>query len=170
MAELGPDATALHREVAARRGRGVDLVVGVGELARAYLDGAGDGAWFADVDAAADGLPALLEPGDVVLLKASRGGRPRARWLEARLVTQASSRAGVAGGRALAIIVGGRFIRFLHARCARPEHPRGGPGGPQDQAGHADDGRPPDRRASPSVAVPARSPSRSAPGALPCSP
>jgi UDP-N-acetylmuramoyl-tripeptide--D-alanyl-D-alanine ligase len=70
MAELGPAAAALHREIAARAS-GIDLVVGVGELARLYLDGA-EGAWFADVDAAADALPGLLLPGDVVLLKASR--------------------------------------------------------------------------------------------------
>ncbi len=70
MAELGPDADALHREIGARTA-GLDLVVGVGELARLYLDGA-ESVWFADVDAAADGLPALLQPGDVVLLKASR--------------------------------------------------------------------------------------------------
>ncbi len=70
MAELGADAPALHREIAVRAS-GIDLVVGVGELARLYLDGAG-GAWFADVDAAADALPSLLKPGDVVLLKASR--------------------------------------------------------------------------------------------------
>ncbi len=67
MAELGPDAPALHREIAARASD-IDLVVGVGELARLYRGGA----WFADVDAAADALPALLQPGDVVLLKASR--------------------------------------------------------------------------------------------------
>jgi UDP-N-acetylmuramoyl-tripeptide--D-alanyl-D-alanine ligase len=70
MAELGPDAEALHREIATRAA-GLDLVIGVGELARLYLDGV-ESAWFADVAAAADGLPALLEPGDVVLLKASR--------------------------------------------------------------------------------------------------
>jgi len=70
MAELGPDADALHREIGARTA-GLDLVVGVGERARLYLDGA-ESVWFADVDAAADGLPALLQPGDVVLLKASR--------------------------------------------------------------------------------------------------
>ena len=67
MAELGPDAPALHREIAARASD-IDLVVGVGELARLYRGNA----WFADVDAAADALPALLQPGDVVLLKASR--------------------------------------------------------------------------------------------------
>jgi UDP-N-acetylmuramoyl-tripeptide--D-alanyl-D-alanine ligase len=70
MAELGPDAAALHREIASRA-TGIDLVVGVGELARLYLDGPAS-AWFADVDAAADALPGLLQPGDVVLLKASR--------------------------------------------------------------------------------------------------
>lgn len=67
MAELGPDAPALHREIASRAS-GIDLVVGVGELARLYPCSA----WFADVDAAADALPGLLQPGDVVLLKASR--------------------------------------------------------------------------------------------------
>ena len=51
--------------------RGIDLVVGIGELARLYLDKV-ESAWFADIDAAAEGLPALLQPGDVVLLKASR--------------------------------------------------------------------------------------------------
>jgi UDP-N-acetylmuramoyl-tripeptide--D-alanyl-D-alanine ligase len=70
MAELGPDAAALHREIASRA-TGIDLVVGVGELARLYLDGPAS-AWFADVEAAADALPGLLQPGDVVLLKASR--------------------------------------------------------------------------------------------------
>jgi UDP-N-acetylmuramoyl-tripeptide--D-alanyl-D-alanine ligase len=70
MAELGPDAAELHREIA-DRATGIDLVVGVGELARLYLDRV-ESAWFADVDAATAGLPALLQPGDVVLLKASR--------------------------------------------------------------------------------------------------
>jgi UDP-N-acetylmuramoyl-tripeptide--D-alanyl-D-alanine ligase len=70
MAELGPDADALHREIAGRAA-GLDLVIGVGEMARLYLDGV-ESAWFADVASAADGLPALLQPGDVVLLKASR--------------------------------------------------------------------------------------------------
>jgi UDP-N-acetylmuramoyl-tripeptide--D-alanyl-D-alanine ligase len=55
----------------ARHTEGLDLVVGVGELARLYLD-ATESAWFPDVDDAAEGLPALLRPGDVVLLKASR--------------------------------------------------------------------------------------------------
>jgi UDP-N-acetylmuramoyl-tripeptide--D-alanyl-D-alanine ligase len=70
MAELGPEAAALHHEIA-ERASGIDLVVGIGELARLYLERT-ESAWFADVDAAADGLPALLLPGDVVLLKASR--------------------------------------------------------------------------------------------------
>ncbi len=70
MAELGPDAAELHREIG-DRATGLDLVVGVGELARLYLDRV-ESAWFADVDAATVGLPALLQPGDVVLLKASR--------------------------------------------------------------------------------------------------
>jgi UDP-N-acetylmuramoyl-tripeptide--D-alanyl-D-alanine ligase len=70
MAELGPEAAELHLEIA-ERASGIDLVVGIGELARLYLEHA-ESAWFADVDAASVGLPALLLPGDVVLLKASR--------------------------------------------------------------------------------------------------
>jgi UDP-N-acetylmuramoyl-tripeptide--D-alanyl-D-alanine ligase len=70
MAELGPDAAEMHRAIA-DRASGIDLVVGVGEMARLYLEKV-ESAWFADVDAAAEGLPGLLLPGDVVLLKASR--------------------------------------------------------------------------------------------------
>ena len=76
MAELGPDADALHRGVGALAARSrVDMVIAVGEQARAYLDGAGtgvDGYWAADADAAADRLAELVRPGDRVLVKGSR--------------------------------------------------------------------------------------------------
>jgi UDP-N-acetylmuramoyl-tripeptide--D-alanyl-D-alanine ligase len=67
MAELGPDAPRYHREIGALT-TGLDVVVGVGQLARDY----GPTHWVADADAAATLLRELLEPGDVVLVKGSR--------------------------------------------------------------------------------------------------
>lgn len=73
MAELGPDAEGFHREIGAVAARSrVDIVIAVGDQARAYLDGAVDGRWAADVDAAADVLADLVRPGDRVLVKGSR--------------------------------------------------------------------------------------------------
>ena len=75
MAELGPDAPRWHAEVGRACARlGVDVVIGVGELAAAYATAA-DGCewhWAPDVAAAAELLPRVLQPGDVVLLKGSR--------------------------------------------------------------------------------------------------
>jgi UDP-N-acetylmuramoyl-tripeptide--D-alanyl-D-alanine ligase len=67
MAELGPDGPSYHREIAALTS-GLDVVVGVGELARDYSPTY----WVADADEAAILLRELLEPGDVVLVKGSR--------------------------------------------------------------------------------------------------
>jgi UDP-N-acetylmuramoyl-tripeptide--D-alanyl-D-alanine ligase len=83
MLELGPDELRFHEEVGARaRVAGVDLLVTVGPRAEhigatfAGGDGDGDGrGWHRapDAPAAAGIVPGLLEPGDTVLLKASRG-------------------------------------------------------------------------------------------------
>jgi UDP-N-acetylmuramoyl-tripeptide--D-alanyl-D-alanine ligase len=68
MAELGPTGPALHEEIGREAERlGVDVVVAVGPLSRAY-----GGRWFADSAAAAAGVPEVLEPGDAVLVKGSR--------------------------------------------------------------------------------------------------
>jgi len=69
MKELGAAAAQLHREAGAEARRlGVDALVGVGELARDYAPDA----WAPDADAAVATVDALLEPGDVVLVKGSR--------------------------------------------------------------------------------------------------
>jgi UDP-N-acetylmuramoyl-tripeptide--D-alanyl-D-alanine ligase len=68
MAELGPGAPEYHREVGRQVSQlGIDAVLAVGELARAY-----GGEWVADAAEAAERAPALVQPGDVVLVKASR--------------------------------------------------------------------------------------------------
>jgi UDP-N-acetylmuramyl pentapeptide synthase len=76
MLELGPDEAAFHRGVGERaRDLGVDLLVAVGPRAASYPEGAEgvEAVTFADTDAAVEGVPALIAPGDVVLVKGSRG-------------------------------------------------------------------------------------------------
>jgi UDP-N-acetylmuramoyl-tripeptide--D-alanyl-D-alanine ligase len=75
MMELGPDEATYHREVgAAAAAAGVDLVVGVGQRAIGYVEGAGQvpTVHFPTVDNAITGLAEHLRSGDVVLLKGSR--------------------------------------------------------------------------------------------------
>ncbi len=69
MRELGPDAAAYHREIGEyARTRGVERIIGVGELAEAYEPDER----VPDAEAAADSLAAALGPGDAVLVKGSR--------------------------------------------------------------------------------------------------
>jgi UDP-N-acetylmuramoyl-tripeptide--D-alanyl-D-alanine ligase len=69
MAELGPDGPAFHREAGAdARALGVDVVVGVGELARDYAPDA----WAPDPEAAVAVVEPMLGTGDAVLVKGSR--------------------------------------------------------------------------------------------------
>jgi UDP-N-acetylmuramoyl-tripeptide--D-alanyl-D-alanine ligase len=69
MAELGPGAPAYHREVGAHaRAEGVDLLIGIGESARAY----DPDVLVGDPAEAAELLAAQLEPGDTILVKGSR--------------------------------------------------------------------------------------------------
>jgi UDP-N-acetylmuramoyl-tripeptide--D-alanyl-D-alanine ligase len=68
MAELGPTGPTLHEEIGREAERlGIDVVVAVGPLSRAY-----GGHWFADAGSAAAGMPDVVEPGDAVLVKGSR--------------------------------------------------------------------------------------------------
>lgn len=77
MLELGDGSLEAHRSVGEHAASlGVDLVVVVGEPARAIAEGAGEVATVApDVDAAVEVLRPWLQRGDAVLVKASRGAR-----------------------------------------------------------------------------------------------
>jgi UDP-N-acetylmuramoyl-tripeptide--D-alanyl-D-alanine ligase len=67
MRELGPEGPAYHAEIGELLHRlGVEHVIAVGELARAY-----GGEWVATADEAAARLREALRPGDVVLVKGS---------------------------------------------------------------------------------------------------
>ena len=141
MAELGADAPRFHREVGEHAAAcGVDVLVGIGELARSYRDGAAGGLevhWFAGQTRPPGRSAALLRPDDVVLLKAS--GPPAS-----RPSTRRSRDPRPVRRRPRHVLCGRHRRRSSSASCApalRPEHPRGGAGRPQDQAGHADDGR-----------------------------
>ncbi len=68
MAELGPTSPEYHEEIGELvSDLGIDVVLGVGELARAY-----GGDWVPDAEKAAERAPELVQPGDVVLVKGSR--------------------------------------------------------------------------------------------------
>jgi UDP-N-acetylmuramoyl-tripeptide--D-alanyl-D-alanine ligase len=67
MAELGADAARFHEEIG-RGAENVDLVIGVGELARGYAPDE----WVATAAEAVGLARALVRPGDAVLVKGSR--------------------------------------------------------------------------------------------------
>jgi UDP-N-acetylmuramoyl-tripeptide--D-alanyl-D-alanine ligase len=80
MLELGPEGPRFHREVGATAAElGFGPVIGVGELARELVAGARSGGsealWFAESAAAAAWAADALQPGDVALVKGSRGVR-----------------------------------------------------------------------------------------------
>ena len=81
MLELGPTAADLHAEVGGFvAAEGIDLLIASGELARSLARGARDAGMksvqaVADAPAAATALLKTVRPGDVVLVKGSRGMR-----------------------------------------------------------------------------------------------
>jgi UDP-N-acetylmuramoyl-tripeptide--D-alanyl-D-alanine ligase len=74
MAELGPESPQFHAEVGAEAGRlRIDVLIGVGPLARGYLDPRiRETRWVETAPEAADLLRGLLRDGDAVLVKGSR--------------------------------------------------------------------------------------------------
>ncbi len=90
MLELGDASADQHRGTGeAAAAAGVDVLLGVGELAREVVAGfgthagAGEALWVADTDAAFEILGSVLRPGDTVLLKSSRDAGLR--WLGDRI-------------------------------------------------------------------------------------
>jgi UDP-N-acetylmuramoyl-tripeptide--D-alanyl-D-alanine ligase len=80
MRELGPSGPELHRRTGQAVGAKLGLLVAVGELAPHFLEGARQAGLapsalhaFPDAAAAAAAVPGLLQPGDAVLVKGSRG-------------------------------------------------------------------------------------------------
>jgi UDP-N-acetylmuramoyl-tripeptide--D-alanyl-D-alanine ligase len=75
MLELGPEERALHRDIGAHAAAsGVDVLVTVGELAREMGPPFGGRVVAVpDAAAAAGAVRELVQPGDLVLVKASRG-------------------------------------------------------------------------------------------------
>jgi UDP-N-acetylmuramoyl-tripeptide--D-alanyl-D-alanine ligase len=67
MAELGPDASRYHEEVG-REAAGVDVVLGVGELARNYAPDE----WAPTAAQAVEVARGVIRPGDAILVKGSR--------------------------------------------------------------------------------------------------
>lgn len=75
MLEMGPDSKQMHYEVGRyAREKGVDLVIACGNFGREIVNGAGDiGRYYQSCDELIEALPGLIEKGDRVLVKASRG-------------------------------------------------------------------------------------------------
>lgn len=71
MKELGADELKLHLEIGRyAKDKGVDLVIAAGPLAQELAKGA-DGEWFESVAQVKSAIPALINEGDTVLVKAS---------------------------------------------------------------------------------------------------
>jgi UDP-N-acetylmuramoyl-tripeptide--D-alanyl-D-alanine ligase len=82
MLELGESAATLHRETGEHIAGKLEVLVGVGELARGFLEGASRAGLapsslldFPSATEAAHALPQIVRPGDSVLVKGSRGMR-----------------------------------------------------------------------------------------------
>ena len=81
MLELGHEAVKAHREVGRLAAEnGVDLIVAVGDTLARQLALAAGAAGVPDIAMVGDNgtaayLASILRPGDVVLVKASRGGQ-----------------------------------------------------------------------------------------------
>lgn len=73
MLELGADTAKQHREVGEHAAKaGIDAVAAIGRLAENIAEGAG-GAHFDTKEAFLEVMPKFIRPGDMVLVKASRG-------------------------------------------------------------------------------------------------
>jgi UDP-N-acetylmuramoyl-tripeptide--D-alanyl-D-alanine ligase len=80
MLELGEEELQFHRDAGRQIPKSIDVVIGVGTRSQALLDGAREAGFaeanlrhFTDAEAAGAFLRAFVQPGDLVLIKGSRG-------------------------------------------------------------------------------------------------
>jgi UDP-N-acetylmuramoyl-tripeptide--D-alanyl-D-alanine ligase len=80
MLELGEQELQFHRDAGRQIPKSIDVVIGVGTRSQALLDGAREAGFaqaslrhFTDAEAAGAFLRRFLQPGDLVLIKGSRG-------------------------------------------------------------------------------------------------
>lgn len=75
MLELGPQSQDFHRQIGKFAAEaGIDLILGVGELAKYLVEAAGANAlYFEEKQALMASLPNLIHENDIILVKASRG-------------------------------------------------------------------------------------------------
>lgn len=75
MLEMGEESPRMHYEVGRYAfEKGVELVAACGELSREIVRGAGErGLYFATAKEMEEALPGIIEKGDIILVKASRG-------------------------------------------------------------------------------------------------
>ncbi|MEA2236794.1 MAG: UDP-N-acetylmuramoyl-tripeptide--D-alanyl-D-alanine ligase [Thermoanaerobaculia bacterium] len=80
MLELGENELDYHRDAGRAIPKSVDVVIGVGKRSRALLEGAAEAGFaddsrhhFDDASGAGEFLKTFIRPGDLVLIKASRG-------------------------------------------------------------------------------------------------
>jgi UDP-N-acetylmuramoyl-tripeptide--D-alanyl-D-alanine ligase len=75
MAELGDESARYHAEIASLLGElGIELVIAVGEPARAYLAEVGESRFLSDAASFDGAVLAELRPGDAIVVKAARAG------------------------------------------------------------------------------------------------
>ncbi|MEG0310574.1 MAG: UDP-N-acetylmuramoyl-tripeptide--D-alanyl-D-alanine ligase, partial [Eubacterium sp.] len=76
MLEMGTVAKKSHLIIGAYTGLKADILIGVGDMAKYYLEGSGNRVQkylMPDAESAEKCIHALLEPGDIILIKGSRG-------------------------------------------------------------------------------------------------
>ena len=132
MAELGPDAPALHREIGARARAASTSWSASASWPALYLDGAGERVVRRRRRRGrrAPGPAAARRRGAAEGIAQRRARAPR--WRPPR---DAGARARCCSRAVLSIIVGGRFIRFLHARSLGQHIREEGPAGHKTKQG-----------------------------------
>ena len=154
MAELGDESERYHREIGELLADApLDVLVAVGEPARAYLEpGVAEMHWIPDAGAFAHGRRRRSSPATRC---SSRPRGPSVSKASRRRSRRSSGmvRVLIAGlvAMVIAVVIGPQFIEWLRRQSIGQQIREEGPAGHHGQGGHADDGRPahPLRRGAP---------------------